>query len=244
MLTSLYKYQTLSAYSLASLISNTVWFAKPSTFNDPYDCSLTLDRKKFRESLDYAIAKVTQQTLSESLTARDLSEVRPGDVEAYDDFRNGVKALLQDIGVLCLSEVPNSMLMWSHYASHHRGFCVEYDFGDDTKLKKIAHPVRYSDNIPRFSAEDLTGPNKIASIDALWLTKAECWAYEKEWRIIMPVGGKSYKAPSGIRSVIFGARMPDSDRVMVARALQHRKELQFMEAVIEEDSFSVGIIEA
>ena len=209
MLTSLYRYQTLSAYSLASLVNNTVWLATPSTFNDPFDCAVTLDRKKFRESLDHAITRVVQQARPEDLAGKDLSGVRPGDAEAYDEYRNGIRTLLQDMGVLCLSEVPDSMLMWSHYAGHHLGFCVEYDFGEDTQLKKIAHAVQYSDNIPSFSAADLAGPGKSEALDALWLTKAECWAYEKEWRVMMPKGGKPYQAPSAVRAVIFGARMPD-----------------------------------
>ena len=244
MLTCLFKYQTLSAYSLASLVNNTVWLAKPSTFNDPFDCGVTLDRKKFRESLDHAITRVVQQARPEDLAGKDLSGVRPGDAEAYDVYRNGIRTLLQDIGVLCLSAVPDSMLMWSHYASHHRGFCVEYDFGEDTQLKKIAHAVRYSDNILSLSAADLAGPAKSEALDALWLTKAECWAYEREWRVMMPKGGKSYQAPSAVRAVIFGARMPEPDRVMVANALRHEQDLQFKEAVIEEGKFSVAIIEA
>ena len=244
MLTSLYKYQTLSAYSLASLVNNTVWLANPSSFNDPFDCAVTLDRKKFMESLEHAITRIGQQARPQDLAGKDLTGVRPGDAEAYDEYRNGIKALLQEMGVLCLSEVPDNMLMWSHYANHHRGFCVEYDFGEDTELKKIAHAVRYSGSIPSFSAADMVGPNRSESFEALWLTKAECWAYEREWRAIMPKGGKSYQAPSATRAVIFGARMPELDRIMVARALRHEQELQFKEAVIEDDRFSVAIIDA
>lgn len=242
MLTSLYKYQTLSAYSLASLVNNTVWLANPSTFNDPFDCAVTLDRKKFMESLEHAIDRIGQQARPEDIAGKDLTGVRPGDAEAYDEFLNGIKALLQETGVLCLSEVPDNMLMWSHYADHHRGFCVEYDFGENAQLKKIAQAVRYSACIPSVSAADLAGPNRSEALDALWLTKAECWAYEKEWRAIMPKGGKSYQAPSATLAVIFGARMPEPDRILVAHALRHERGLQFKEAVIEEDKFSVAII--
>ena len=136
MLTSLYKYQTLSAYSLASLVNNTVWLANPSTFNDPFDCAVTLDRKKFMESLEHAIDRIGQQARPEDIAGKDLTGVRPGDAEAYDEFLNGIKELLQETGVLCLSEVPDNMLMWSHYADHHRGFCVEYDFGENTRVRR------------------------------------------------------------------------------------------------------------
>jgi len=37
----LYKYQSLSAHSLAALTNNTIWLAKPTSFNDPFDCAIT-----------------------------------------------------------------------------------------------------------------------------------------------------------------------------------------------------------
>jgi len=33
----------------------------------------------------------------------------------------------EQIGALCLSEVPDSLLMWSHYAASHTGFAVEFN---------------------------------------------------------------------------------------------------------------------
>jgi hypothetical protein len=34
-------------------------------------------------------------------------------------------------------------------------------------------------------------PNNEAAINALWLTKAKCRAYEQEWRILMTEGGNA-----------------------------------------------------
>jgi len=36
----LYKYESVSVQSLVNLKSQTVYFAPPSGFNDPYDCAL------------------------------------------------------------------------------------------------------------------------------------------------------------------------------------------------------------
>ena len=30
--------------------------------------------------------------------------------------------------VSCFSEVNDSIVIWSHYANNHKGFCLEYDF--------------------------------------------------------------------------------------------------------------------
>ena len=31
------------------------------------------------------------------------------------------------LGVLCLSACDNSILMWSHYADEHKGFCIGFN---------------------------------------------------------------------------------------------------------------------
>lgn len=38
----LYKYRTYNSYSLACLANQTIWLAKPKSFNDPFDCAITL----------------------------------------------------------------------------------------------------------------------------------------------------------------------------------------------------------
>ena len=48
------------------------------------------------------------------------------------DFRGEAKSIMVDvlnksIGMLSLSEVHDSHLLWSHYASAHRGFVIEFD---------------------------------------------------------------------------------------------------------------------
>ena len=48
------------------------------------------------------------------------------------------------VRVVCLSEVYDSMLMWSHYAQNHTGFCIEYDFKESDMLYKHLYPVIYT----------------------------------------------------------------------------------------------------
>ncbi len=175
------------------------------------------------------------------LKSNHLIDIWPGDAQAFEKFREQVKSVFQDMGILCLSEVPDNMLMWSHYANHHRGFCVEYDFTASSKLKEFAYKVQYSDDMPSLSAADFVGPKKEATTDALWLTKASCWAYEREWRVMMTNGDRAYNAPSRIKSIIFGARMPETDRMMIETALRHTENIKFKESVIGDQSFVVGI---
>ncbi len=99
--------------------------------------------------------------------------------------------------ITCFSEKSDSILMWSHYANKHTGFCVEYDLTKCTSLsaKMLLFPVIYTEEratIPMslINFEDPTHP-KTTDLDKFapefvvsLLTKSKIWDYENEWRII------------------------------------------------------------
>lgn len=240
----LYKYQSLSAYSLAGLVNGTIWLAKPTTFNDPFDCAITLDRQRYKESVFHAVTVALENSDTHGLSAEKLRTLWPADKEAFEKFRENLLSLVQNMGVCSLSAVGDHMLMWSHYSNHHRGFCVEYDNRDGTRLRTLAQPVRYRDDAPNLSAADFTPGRSAEALDAMWLTKATCWSYEEEWRVMMPEGNHSYQATSDVISVIFGARMPETERIMLARALRHRPSIAFKEARVVEGKFHLEILDA
>ena len=92
-------------------------------------------------------------------------------------------------GILCFSEIPDNLLMWSHYASEHQGIVIEIGsshFFDqqlpDTKEGFIVHRTRYRDS----RVED----QPIGIFEHLFriphdtmATKSTHWSYEQEWRI-------------------------------------------------------------
>lgn len=103
------------------------------------------------------------------------------------------------------SEDPCDSLMWSHYADEHRGFCVEYNINlieQDNFILNHLFPVVYSPkrrikkNIAEVAQElkqlsrdreDNNEPDFNENLDdcmALFLSKGEMWAYEREWRIV------------------------------------------------------------
>lgn len=133
--------------------------------------------------------------------------------------------------------------MWSHYANHHRGFCVEYDSREGTKLRTLARLVRYQDEVPSLAASDFTPEKRGDALDTMWLTKATCRAYEQEWRVMMNEGNKPFQAPSEVVSVVFGARMPEPKRILIAHALRHRPAIAFKEARLVEGKFLLEIVE-
>lgn len=86
--------------------------------------------------------------------------------------------------VLCLTEKPDNILMWAHYAASHTGFVVEFDqtnefFHQRRSLKDeygYLRKVKYEKEIP---AIDPVSEN----ITQHFLVKSEDWKYEQEWRM-------------------------------------------------------------
>ena len=85
-------------------------------------------------------------------------------------------------GVLCLTEIADSIPMWTHYAAGHRGFAIGFDTTSDL-FQKAINPdsdsplsrVRYESDRPV-----LTGGR--THPDTIFFKKSKEWEYEHEWR--------------------------------------------------------------
>lgn len=101
-------------------------------------------------------------------------------------------------GVLCLSELWDSILMWGHYAYSHEGFVVGFDtkhpFFNQRRSPSdelgFLRQVRYQTSRPIVS---------LMSSGALeWFeTKADVWAYEREWRMFLVLSRAAEVKPIG-----------------------------------------------
>jgi hypothetical protein len=106
-----------------------------------------------------------------------------------------LRAVLFHRKLLCLSELPDNILMWAHYAQNHMGAVIELSYieeGDYASTWGAARPVRYMADMPRLAnvealVRSLLGRDRIATPqqfqDCVYV-KADSSAYEKEWRIL------------------------------------------------------------
>ena len=105
----------------------------------------------------------------------------------------------------CLSENSKSILMWSHYAQQHEGFCIEYDFNNAIESNFPTDrlvKVFYSDSMPKLNVQSLVqairkkfDPEYVKDPSITKLTSETCleaiitkntvWQYEEEWRIVL-----------------------------------------------------------
>lgn len=125
-----------------------------------------------------------------------------------------------NVGVLCLSEVRDSILMWGHYTDNHRGLVVGFDskhpFFSRRRSDKdefgFLRQVIYQLERPHVTLADTTSP-------AWFQTKSNDWAYEKEWRLVSPLAQAEHRieahpypiclfefAPDAVREIIVGMR--------------------------------------
>lgn len=98
-------------------------------------------------------------------------------------------------GVLisCFSERCDSLLMWSHYANGHSGYCVKYKYDDICKYFNYnLFPVIYSNE--RFKPTIKESGNS-GEIISTFMHKSCEWKYEKEWRLIKLISITDRKFP-------------------------------------------------
>lgn len=220
-----------------------VYPSSPLYFNDPYDCEFCfqadalesiLDRETYLHLLERRFS-LKQEEKNRILYSDNIERAMQIVLQAHggklsDSWMNilesGLSGCLNKIKdavrVVCLSEVYDSMLMWSHYAQNHTGFCIEYDFEEKDMFYKHLHPVVYTKERYAVSKIDVLDGNK----EFLYKTtcrKSDVWSYEKEWRIITAnynkVMPQKLKYPNGkyvldlktnIKAFYLGAKILDN----------------------------------
>ena len=239
----LYKY--LQPSRLDVLENRRIRFTQPADFNDPFEFRPCIDRaasdefvqavveKKFECLVDDQLEKfgalfeaIPKSALKRALLAQkdSMPEViqllEPHLIEASSAFFNSF--LNKNVGVLCLSEVPDSILMWGHYTDNHQGFVIGFDsdhpFFSMRRSEKdefgFLRKVKYQMERPQIVLSD-------TSATPWFETKSDVWAYEKEWRIVRvlsdvtcridlsPFPACLFEFPSdAVLEVIIGMRFP------------------------------------
>ena len=98
--------------------------------------------------------------------------------------RNFKAAFGAKTGLICFSENWGEPLLWSHYASRHRGICLGFDI-PRTHLEQVA----YQDERLRAELDANADPDQLP-VDlqqALRCTKYRRWEYECEFRRFVPL---------------------------------------------------------
>lgn len=183
----IYKYEPMTIQALANLKSNSIYFNSPSNFNDPFDCNMALEvSPPYLDEIPFIkkfLLEETQGTKGES-TIEGLSEgeiAAMGMVMAQNYMRDRKAWAFSSYGICCFSETNDNLLMWSHYASSGKGFCLEFDSSREP-FDKIRR-VKYTSKQLKVNFSRLFSVDQLYLLNALFCTKSNDWKYEKEWRI-------------------------------------------------------------
>jgi hypothetical protein len=171
-------------------------FTQPAEFNDPFEFN--------------------PQICEEPHPIVNLDPALSGLITKY--------SLRTTIGVLCLSEICDSLLMWDHYAECHRGFVVGFDSNHDFFWRSrrertgFGHlqKIIYQRQRPIAQWSDITAVK--------WFqTKCEHWGYEKEWRMARALTDADFRIeapqfpiclfrfpPEAVLEIILGMQAPTS----------------------------------
>lgn len=199
--TVLYKY--CSEDSIAVLQTNSLKIAPPNELNDPFE---------FR---GVALGEITAEDIQLAHTDPELckrwaldqwndltAEKRRAAFDSFArklnrDFKTRIATHDDEAsrkhGLLCLSARPDSVLMWSHYASNHRGFVVgiEHRLLGDLRI----FDVRYEEKRVSIPAKAYLRSHRPKNYwKDVFQHKAPGWSYEQEWRAMFSLNDSFLKS--------------------------------------------------
>jgi hypothetical protein len=204
-------------YSVINLLKNQITFSIRSNFNDLFDSKIDLIKPTKAE------IKSTHSMLKGKYK-KNFKQKYFGEhgKKYFDDLHHKINKKFDEYLFLCLTEKPDCNLMWSHYASSHKGFCLEWDTSDiDAKKVKYQYDIASFELLDLIKIEyGLCDEGEIGKkIWSAFNVKLKEWEYENEFRIQLGGGMEhlvsaknskfaivSYK-PCWIKSIIFGCRM-------------------------------------
>lgn len=239
----LYKYRSFDAYSESWIVNDELYFAKASSFNDPFDCKVNLSVEATSDDLfSYARKRDVIKSLPKKERSRAAKAlIKAGlleDPTSREAHANKILKTLDDYGVLSLTEKRDDILMFAHYANCHRGYCLEFTCSGSSYLHTVEQ-VRYSHLYPQVRFFKM---NSIEIVRAITLTKSQAWSYEKDWRCFQKPAGLRKVKKSILTGIIFGCQMSENDKQAI-RALngQRQSPAKLFQAETKKDEFGLMI---
>ena len=216
----IFKFCKVNRRLLDSLVHSQIYFARPESLNDPFDCQVDV-----KKSLQNAIEQ-------SSGSSKETLEKLLNDNEFQDVLNKNLKDL-KDFGIFSASHKPSleCALMWSHYGDEHKGICSVYSIpnafcttGNDGVIG-IAN-VDYGLNLLTDWFKRLPSNTDIHSIafeklmKKILTIKGSCWKYENEVRIIRSSAGYVTINQSYLQHICFGLNTPEEDKKLIRKVIE------------------------
>jgi Protein of unknown function (DUF2971) len=201
------------------LVNHEIYFPSPRKFNDPFDCRVP----PLTSQPPTVLAKLAERHLQRigaplarpgrRRVAKEWAQSREGAIQLHEYLQKEINKT----AILSLSEKPDQILMWSHYAAGHTGVCIQFKATHDVGYFGAALPVHYSKLYEEYPilADGREQARRVV------LTKSDNWKYESEWRVVV-VGGNVFGEtpgdkyyliqPEALIGIIFGCQISGEHR--------------------------------
>ncbi len=176
--------------------------------------------------------------------------------------------LFKGVGICSLTDDPLNILMWTHYAKGHRGFCVGINmrevmpilgYHQNVDRGVFFKKVTYQDRLPSINMFDIVSKDLDATVEDNFVqaqraintflsTKTKLWENENEYRLILR--GKITTKPqrafakieNGICCVYLGCRFPQNKRAEIFKIARER-DLKVFQMLLSLDGKRMDAIE-
>ena len=152
---SFFKYRGLTQRTIETIQQNYVWLAEIASLNDPFECSIQFDNdeclreyygsEKHQQFFTFLTGHKLNSTEIKRLTTAEKPFLEYKKVcneraipfsqspeEQIDKVQKRwieiVEETNKNLRICSFSLNKSSLLLWSHYASEHKGIAIEYDF--------------------------------------------------------------------------------------------------------------------
>jgi hypothetical protein len=199
-----YKYHKINKHFYDILINNQIWFSDPYSYNDPFDCNITIDGnnspkqiKSYFKIANWNNSKDTDETIQRLVNSNFK------DKDAFQEKINKIsKQVIGKLGLACFTGTKDNLLMWAHYTGEHKGVCLEFDYSKDIEFFKPFKKVNYDKVYPTYNYYN----DKNNVVEQLLIHKSEHWSYEEEVRLIKKKTGLYEFKPESLTGIYFGVK--------------------------------------
>jgi hypothetical protein len=193
-----------------------VWFQPMDKQNDPFEFSFKM------KSCNELSSFTSERYIASFLNLNSFVE------SSIDFLCQQFENSKTKYSIACFCEKKDNILLWSHYANSHKGYCIEYSTIDILNTFQCCLlPVIYQSNIPGLI--DLVSNNIEIELLPYYIalksitSKSNLWEYEQEWRIIHSheTGKEKVKFPKP-RAVYIGCNATDKLELNLKNACQEK----------------------
>ena len=226
----LYHYCKLDKWAFLNLDKQQVFASVLDKVNDPYEVSYQID-----------ILPELKRPYIELMFGDNYNHGE----HSYDRLINHAlkenkKETTKNNGLVCFSEVYDSLPMWGHYADNQRGICLEFD--TSYHPFNLALKVNYNKVppiIPIHCVEHISEDYLSGFGDKIITTKSEQWKYEQEWRLLFTKMSPIKYEAKALLKLLFGFHTPLNDVLKVYNLTKSNKALRYYRQLLDDKNYQI-----